>query len=220
MKLKYIIAGLSLLSPLTAQADTVVGELAGLTNPTGVATKGGDTRQYAWTSGGGEVTITYTLNINMGGTADLTAAFEYGTLFRRPGTSNTNMQAGDKLTITLDSIVANSGWILNSVTKTNTVGVAGDNRNGSELVTVSVNGGTAFDASGLGTTGVATVTDKRLEAFDAAGDTLFFEVNAGNAGKVNLKNVAFSFDVTAVPEPASAALLGLGKFTLILRPSS
>ena len=127
------------------------------------------------------------------------------------------MVAGESLTITLDSIVANSGWTLNSTTKTNTVGVAGDSRNGSEIVTFSVNGGTTFDKNGLGTSGVTTLTDAQFAAFDAAGDTLFYEAKAGNIGKVNLRNIAFEFNVDAVPEPSSTALLGLGGIALILR---
>jgi hypothetical protein len=225
MKLKYAIPAFCLLVPLTTQAATVVTNLNGLQNPTGAATNGGDTRQYEWTTSGGEVTFTYTLDINMDPLIDLNNDFQFDTLFRRAGSgaqlpaTGGNMVAGENLTITLDSIVANSGWTLNSVTKTNTLVVGGDGRNGSENVTFSVNGGTTFDLNGLGTSGTTTLTDARFTAFDAAGDTLSLTTTAGNAGKLNFRNIAFSLDVTAtpIPEPSSTALVGLGGLALILR---
>jgi hypothetical protein len=206
-------------------------DLAGLTNPTGPATNNGNTRQFSMTTGGGELTITYTLNINMGleaGTEtvdiDLANAYQFGNLFRRPGSGGLpelpatggNMVAGESLSITLDSIAANSGWTLNSLTKSNTVGIAGDGRNGSEQATFSVNGGTAFTLGGIAASDISTLTDNRFTAFDSAGDSLLFQTTAGNTGKLNLRNLAFTADVTAIPEPSTISLLGLSLGALYL----
>lgn len=223
MKLKYTLPILCILTPVTLQAATVVGNLGGLLNGTGAATNGGDTRQFAWTTSGGEVTVTYTLDIVMAGSISLDNAYQSDSLFRRPGSgaelpsSGGNMVAGESLTITLDSIVANSGWTLNSFTKSNTVVVSGDGRDGDEIATFSVfdfvtTTTTPFTIAVPTASGQNTLTNTGFTAFDAAGDTLFFENTAGNTGKFNLQQIGFSFDVDAIPEPTSSALLlgGLG----------
>lgn len=220
-----------LFSSLYSLGEIVNFDLAGLTNPTGAATNSGNTRQFSYTTSGGELTITYTLDILMGQAAgtelvdiNLGNAYQFGDLFRRPGSSGElpatggNMVAGESLTITLDSIVANEGWTLNSLTKSNTVGIAGDSRNGSEQATFSINGGTEFTLGGIASSGTSTLTESRFTAFDSVGDTFYFETTAGNAGKLNLRNLTFTADVSAVPEPASFALItGILGLTLAIR---
>ena len=222
MKLTPLITCLCIATSLSTNAATVVFDLGGLTSPTGAAV--GDTRQFASTTTGGELTITYTVEIfNMESPVSIANDFQFDNLFRRPGSGGQlpatggNMIAGEGLRITLDSIITNSGWTLNSLTKSNTVAVGGDSRNGSEQATFTVNGGTSFDLGVSPASGNITLTDSRFTAFDAVGDSLLFETTAGNTGKLNLKALAFTADVTAVPEPSSTALLGLGGFALILR---
>jgi hypothetical protein len=225
MKFTPIILCFCIAASLSTNAATVSFDLGGLTTPTGAATNGGDTRQFAYTTGGGELTITYTLDISMDGVISLANAYPFDNLFRRPGSggqlpsSGGNMVANENLTITLDSIVANAGWTLDSFAKTNSVTIGGDSRNGSEVATFSVNGGTAFDINGLGTSGNNAHTDIRFTAFDSATDSLSFTTKAGNSGKLNLSGLAFTADVSAIPEPSSFALLAgtLGLFIMLRR---
>jgi hypothetical protein len=115
------------------------------------------------------------------------------------------------------------GWTLNSVTTTASVGVGGDSRDGNEIVNFDVSDNDAPTTPFSVTTGiidpggVEPVPNDFFALFNEANEILFFEADATNVGNVNLSDIEFSFDVTAVPEPSSSALLGLGCLALILR---
>lgn len=100
-------------------AVQITGNLGGLLTPTGPATNTNKDRQYTWTTSGGQVTLTYTLSTSNG---NLSNAFSADALFRyAPGT---NVNSGQSITITIDSIVANPGWTLNSVSMADKATVA------------------------------------------------------------------------------------------------
>lgn len=86
-------------------------------------------------------------------------------------------------------------------------------------MTVTSDGGTTGDLfSEAFTFSGTTYTDYHRE-FTAtnAGATLRFEENSTNSSSRDPFLDAVSVSVTAVPEPSSVALLGLGGLTLILR---
>lgn len=211
------IASCLVLAPANLRATTVIGNLGGLLSPTGSATNANKDRQYAWTTSGGEVTVTYTLSTSNG---NLSNSFHADALFRYPGAvTDPNVPSGQSLTITIDTVAANTGWTLNSVAMTDTFSVTSEvNR----TTRFSVNGGATFDfIPTTGTTGANTLrsfTDSRFANFDSAGDTLsFLNVNQSTGGGMNLRNLTMTFDVTAVPEPGAALLGSLGLIALLRR---
>lgn len=212
-----VLFGAILSSTGMLQGATIVGNLGGLTTPTGLATNANKDRQYAWTiagtgaAAGAEVKVTYTVTTSAG---NMSNALTFDTFFRYGG--DLNVGSGQSLMITINTIGINSGWTLNSIAMSDTVTVA---INGGRTARFSVNGGATFDYLGTGS-GVSqqNVTDSRFEAFDAAGDTLSFQnVNQTENGGMNLRNLGMTFDVTAIPEPSAALLGGLGVLALLRR---
>ncbi len=201
--IKYSVVVLSLFFAITdSHAATIIQNLGGLQTPTGGATNGNTQRQYTWTTSGGEVTVVYTVTTSA---ALLNNSYTADFIFRNA--DSTNIGSGSSLSLTLNSISANSGWTLNSTAMANNVTVA---INGGNTSRFSVNGGAAFDYLGTGT-GVSqqVVTDSRFSAFDAVGDTLtFINFNQTANGGQNLRDLQFTFDVVAIPEPSSLALFG------------
>jgi hypothetical protein len=198
--MKYSKFALLFLMPAAAHAAIVTGNLGGLTNPTGAATNSNKDRQYSWTTSGGQVTVIYTVSTTTG---NLSNAYGNDNIFRyAPGA---NLPSGQSITINLDSISANTGWTLNSTTVSNTVSVTSE---AGKTARFSVNGGATFDfvAGGTGNS-TRSFSNSQFTQFDAAGDTLSFQnVDQTNNGGMNLRNIAFTFDVTAVPEPSMAGI--------------
>lgn len=202
--------------PLMSNATTTItGNFGGLLNPIASATNGDRDRQYAWTilgsgdASGAEITVTYTLSTS---SANLTGAFAEDNLFRYPGGSN--MPSGQNITITINTIAINEGWILNSVSMTDTVRVAIQS---GRTARFSVNGGSTFDYVGTGS-GVSqqNVTNSQFQNFNSPGDSIFFQnVNQTENGGMNLRNLQMTFDV--IPEPTTALLGGLGMLFLLRR---
>lgn len=216
---KILVLAVLFASPCTLQAATIIGNLAGLQNPTGAATNGNLDRQYAWTilgsgaAAGAQVTVTYTLSTSAG---NLSEAFNFNGIFRYPGGLNPdpNLPIGESLTITIDNIEINSGWTLNSVSMTDTVQIRIE---GGTTARFSVNGLTPFDYLGTGT-GVNTegFTNSQFQDFNSVGDSIsFLNVDQTTNGGMNLRDLQMTFDV--VPEPSAALLSGLGFLLLLLR---
>lgn len=226
MKPSHILRNLLLIAGIvagSADAATIAGNL-GLSNPTGAATNGNLTRQYsssfvgAGDALGATIDLTFTLQFSVGSGANLSTAFgDGGSIFRKPAT--TNVGIGESFTITLDSIAINSGWTLDSVAKTDTVSVVSE---ATKTTRFSVNGGTSFDFTPTGS-GVAqrNFVDSRFTAFNSVGNTLsFLNVDQTANGGQNLRNVGFSFEVSAIPEPSTALLGGLGMLARVAAPPS
>jgi Putative Ig domain/PEP-CTERM motif len=202
--IKILVSVLGLFFAITdSHAATIIQNLGGLLTPTGAATNGNTQRQYSWTTSGGEVTVVYTVTTSA---ALMNNSYTDGSIFRNA--NNSNIGSGNSITLTLNSISANSGWTLNSTTMADNVTVA---INAGDTSRFSVNGGATFDYLGTGS-GVTqqVVTDSRFSAFDAVGDTLtFINFNQTTNGGQNLRNLQFTFDVVAIPEPSSLALFGV-----------
>ncbi len=213
MHSKIITLGILLASPVMLQSATIVGNLGGLTNPTGSATNGDNTRQFSWVvngtdaAAGAQVTVNYTLDVSEA-TPDLASAFPQDAIFRY--SNGKNVPSTASLTITIDSISINSGWTLDAVSMTDTVTVA--SLEGGKTARFSVNGGATFDYLGTGSAGTVSgqsVTNSEFQNFNSVGDSIFFQnVNQTTNGGMNLKNLSMTFEV--IPEPSSALLLGLG----------
>lgn len=209
--IKFSVVVLGLFFAITdSKAATIIQNLGGLLTPTGSATSGNTQRQYTWTTTGGEVTVVYTITTSA---ALMNNSFSGDSVFRNA--NNTNIGSGASITLTLNSINANSGWTLNSTTMADNVTVA---INGGNTSRFSVNGGATFDYLGTGS-GVTqqVVTDSRFTAFNAVGDSLtFINVNQTVNGGQNLRNLQFTFDVVAIPEPSSLALFSLAGVSFCL----
>jgi len=164
-------------------------------NTTDSAPTGGNSAVANWTESNAADHITFVLNPGAGftqATEGQNAAFlQNGSLTQ--SLSSFTLNAGDTVTVTFDLWSTNAGN--GSTFTTNFAGLGVQTATG-----VAPNGAAA--AQSIEFTAISTIT---------SADLVFASTAGGH--QYRLDNVAVSF----VPEPSSAALLGLGGLALILR---